>query len=118
HDALPIYHRMRRERVELGRVGVIRTESRARELDDHALHAHAEAERRHTALAAEAGRLHFPLDAPVAEAARNDDAVEADERFDVIGALEMLAIDPLQLHVAPGRPRGVADRLGDREVRV
>ena len=85
---------MRRERVELGRVGVIRTESRARELDDHALHAHAEAERRHTALAAEAGRLHFALDAPVSEAARNDDAVEADERFDVIGALEMLAIDP------------------------
>src|SRR5438309_4293043 len=81
-------HRMRRERIELSRVRVIRAEGRARELDDHALHPHAETERRHTPLAAKARGLDLALDAAVAEAARDDDAVEPDERFDVVGPLE------------------------------
>src|SRR6266542_7120157 len=93
------------ERVELGRVRAIGPERGARELDDHALHAHAEAEGWHPTLPAEADGLHLPLDTPVAKAARNDDAVEADERLDVAVALELLAVDPDQLHVAAGGPR-------------
>src|SRR6266850_1028283 len=113
-----IDHGMRRERVELGRVRILGPEGRARELDDHALHAHAEAERRNFALAAEADGLHFALDAAVAEATGYDDPVEADQRLDVAVALELLAVDPDQLDVAARGPRGVLYRLGDREIRV
>src|ERR1700682_5129801 len=81
-------HRVWREGVELGRIRVVGSEGSARELDDHALHAHAEPERGHLALAAEADRLHLALDAAVAEAARHHDAVEADERLAVAGALQ------------------------------
>src|SRR2546428_49130 len=107
-----------RARFELG--GELRAEVEGviRELDDHALHAHAETERRHLALAAEAHGLHLALDAAVAEAARHDDAVEADERLDVTVALELLAVDPDQLHVAAGGPGRVLHGLGDRQIRV
>src|SRR5712691_8592084 len=72
-------HRVRREGVELGRVRVVRAESGARELDDHALHSHAEAECGDAPFAPETRRLHFALDATVSEAAWDDDAVEPDE---------------------------------------
>src|SRR5919198_2293638 len=106
------------ERVELGGVRVVRSQRGARELDDHALHAHAEAERGHAPLPAEARRLHLSLDAAVAEPARDDDAVEPDERLDVIRTLESLAVDPLETHVTPGGPARVAYRLRDGEVRI
>src|SRR5947209_603489 len=111
-------HRMGREGVELRGVRVVRAEGGTRKLDDHTLHAHAEPECGNAALAAEAGRLDLPLDAAVAKAAGDDDAIEPDERLDVIGPLEVLAVDPLHLHVAACRPRGMAHGLGDREVRV
>ena len=104
---------MWREGVELGRVRVIRAEGGARELDHHALHSHAETERRDASLAAETGRLHLALDAAVSEAAWNDDAIESDERFHVVRAFEMLAVDPLQLHIAAGRPGRVAHGFRD-----
>src|SRR5437879_5294669 len=81
-------HRVRCECIEFRRVRVVRAEGRARELDDHALHPHAETERWHTALATKPCRLDLALDAAVAKAARDDDPVESDERFDVVGALE------------------------------
>src|SRR5512132_514368 len=109
---------MWRERVELGRVRVLGPEGRPRQFNDHALHAHTEPERRHLALAAETNCLHLALDTPVAEAARYDDAVEADEWLDVAVALELLAVDPDQLHVAAGRPRRMLHGLGDRQIRV
>ena len=113
-----IDHGMRRERVEFGGVRVLRAERRARELDDHALHAHAEAQRGEAALATEAGRLHLALDPAVPEAARHHEAVEADERLDVVRALEALAVDPFESHVTARGPGCVADRLRDREVRI
>src|SRR5437879_11817362 len=85
-----IDHRMRSKGVELCRIRVVGPEGRARELDDHALHAHAETERRHLALAAEAHGLHLALDAAVTESARHDDPLEADERLDATVALELL----------------------------
>src|SRR5688572_16765566 len=60
--------RMGRERVEFCRVGVLGPECGARELDDHALHAHTEAQRWHLALATKADGLHPAFDAAVAEA--------------------------------------------------
>src|SRR5688500_11610657 len=110
--------RVRRERVELGRVRVVGPEGLPRELDDHALHAHAEPERGDPLLASEADRLHLALDAAVAEAARHDDSVEADERLDVAIALELLAVDPAKTRRRALGPRGVPDGLDDREVRV
>ena len=113
-----IDHGVRRERVELRGVGVVRSERGTSELYDHALHAHAQAERGNTPLPAESGRLHLALDPAVTEAAGDDEPVEAHQRLDIVGALQSLAIDPLELDVAARCPRRVAHRLGDREVRV
>ena len=104
---------MGRESIELGRVGVVGPERGPRELDDHALHPHAEAERRDAPLSAETRRFHLSFDPAIPESAGHHDAVETHERLDVIRALEMLAVDPLQLHVAPRSPGRVLDRLGD-----
>src|SRR5438128_3248854 len=87
-------------------------------LDGHALHALADAERWDPPLPAEPRRLYLALDAAVAEASRHDDAIEADERLDVVRAFEVLAVGPLQPNVASCGPRRVLDRLGDREIRV
>src|SRR5204862_4609603 len=58
------------------------------------------------------------FDASVPEAARHDQPVQADEGLDVAVALEALAIDPGDLHVAARRPGGVLDRLGHRQIGV
>ena len=50
-------------RVELGRVGVVEAADVARELDRTPLHAEADAEERHLALAGVADRLDLALDA-------------------------------------------------------
>src|SRR5438105_15622642 len=64
-----IDHGVRRERVELRRVGVVRPERGTSELYDHALHAHAQAERGNTPLPAHSGRPHLALDPAVTDAA-------------------------------------------------
>ena len=110
--------RMRRERVEFGRVGVLRPEGRARELDDHALHTHAESQRGHAPLPAETRRFDLPLDAAIAEPARDDQAIQTKQWLHVVRPLEVLAVDPLQPHVAAGGPGRVANGLGDGEIRV
>src|SRR5438067_9086465 len=109
---------MRRERVELGRVRVVGPEGRARELDDHALHAHAEAKRRDLLPAAVAGGLDLAFDAAVSEPAGDHDAVESGERLGVATVLELLAVDPADPHVAPRGPARVPDGFRDRQVRV
>src|SRR5205814_725004 len=83
-----------------------------------ALHAHAQAERGDPLLAAVPRRLHLALDAAVAEATGDHDAVQAGQRLGVAAVLQLLAVDPADLHVAPRRPARVADRLGDGQIGV
>ena len=65
--------RVRREHVELGRVDVVRLQDLARELDDRALQAEAQAEVRDPVVAREVRREDLALDAPMAEAAGHED---------------------------------------------
>ncbi len=62
-----------------------------RRLDHRHLHAEADAEIRHLALAGEARRLDLALGAALAEAARHQDAVDALEMLDRVLLLEDLA---------------------------
>ena len=85
-----------RRRAELGRVGVLDAGEGARRLDDGHLHAEADAEIRHLALAGEAGRPDLALGAALAEAAGHQDAVDALQERRRILALEDLALDPVR----------------------
>ena len=71
---------MRVWRVELGRVGPGEAQLVAGELDGHDLHAEAQAEARDGVLAGVVGGRDLALDAPLAEAAGDDDAVEVRSR--------------------------------------
>src|SRR5207248_9859868 len=73
---------------------------------------------RHLPFASVAHGLHLALDAAVAEATGHDEPIETDERLDVAVALEALAVDPRDLHVAAGGPRRVLHRLRHGEVRI
>ena len=59
----------------LGRVRILQLQHIARVLDDHELHAVAEAEVRDLVFARELYRLYLPLDTGLAEAAGDDDAL-------------------------------------------
>src|SRR2546428_7630092 len=109
---------MRGERVELGRIDVIGAEGRARELDDHALHAHTEAEARDGVLAGIADGPDLALDSPVSEATRDDDAGQADERLEVLVSIEALRVDPVDAHIEAERPACLLQRLGYGPVRL
>ena len=81
--------------VELARRGVVDAGDVACVLDHHALQAQAQAERRDALLARELQRAELALDAADAEAARNDDAVEAAERLGgALGRLAHVGRDP------------------------
>src|SRR2546428_6782240 len=102
---------MRGERVELGRIDVIGAEGRARELDDHALHTHTEAEARDGVLAGIADVPDLALDSPVSEATRDDDPGQTDERLDFLVSLQPLEVAPVDPHIQSGAPACAAQRL-------
>ena len=108
--------RVRREGVELGRVGVSGVEHLAGDVDDGALHAEAEPEIRDQVLAGVPRGEHLALDAAMAEAARHDDAVDTFERRHVL--VEVLAVDPDEVEVGAAVDRRVAQGLDDADVRV
>ena len=89
-------HRLR-ARAELGRAGALHAGQIARRLDHRHLHAEADAEKRHLALAREARRLDLALRAALAEAAGHQDAVHAFQMLDRVLALEDLGVDPVEL---------------------
>ena len=94
--------RVRRLLVVLGAVGVDQARHVAGIVNDGRLHAVADAEVRHLVLAREARGQHLAFEAAVAEAARHQDAVHALQQGHV-GALQVLGLDPLQVH-----PRALA----------
>src|SRR6266403_328004 len=63
-------------RAELGGIGLLDADEIARRFDDSHLHAEADAEIRHVALAGELRRADLALGAALAEAAGHQDAVD------------------------------------------
>src|SRR5688572_22631616 len=91
-------------RAELGRAGALEAGEVARRLDHRHLHAEADAEERHLALAGKTDRRDLALRATLAEAARHQDAMHVLQPGDSVLALEHLGIDPVEMH---------ADIVGD-----
>src|SRR5690606_17983542 len=105
--------------VELGGVGVLQPGEVAGGLDDHALHAEADAEQRDLVLPGVADGADLALYAADAEAAGDEHAVDAVElALGALGGLAVVALDPADVDAGVvGEPAG-AQRLGDRQVGV
>src|SRR5690606_28795601 len=82
--------------AELGRTRMLDADG-ARGLDAGHLHAETDAEIGHLMNAREGGRPDLALRAPLAEAARNEDAVHALEPGRRVLLLEDLGLDPLHV---------------------
>ena len=91
----------------------------ARVLDDHALQAEAQPERRDAVLAGEVQRAELALDAAHAETAGHADAVEVGEvLLGALGGAALVGRDPADRDLGVVGEAAGAQRLGDREVRV
>ena len=105
--------------VELQRVGAVQAGQVPGHLDRHALQAEAQAQGRDAVLAGVPGRADLAFDAADAEAAGDDDAVDAGQRRGRAGRADALvAGHPAQLDPGPVGEAGRPDRLADRQVRV
>src|SRR4051794_15799157 len=113
-----IDHRRVGEHVELGRVGVRRTDDVTRELDDTALQTQAQAQVRNAALARETSSENLALDAAVAETARDEDPGRAAQALVAVLDRQRLRVDPAHDDRAPLGPTRVAQSLRHRHVRV
>ncbi len=105
-------------RAELGRARAFEPGEVARRLDHRHLHAEADAEIRHLALAREARRLDLAFGAALAEAAGNQDAVHRLEMLHRVALLEDLAVEPVELDPDVIGDAAMAQRLGQRFVAV
>ena len=88
--------------------------------DHSALHAEAQTEERHLVFPGILNCLDFSFDSAVAKPARHQNPVDITEIFGqvAVALLDMLGIDPFDLHRgALGNP-GVAQRFGNAHVRV
>ena len=111
-------HGMRRPRFKFGAVGPGQLQHAAGELDHGALHAQADAEVGNFAVSRKATSLHFPLDAPHAEAAGDQNAVDArQERVGVL-RLEFFGLNPLHDHAGRMGEAGMIEGFVDRFVRI
>src|SRR6516162_7653697 len=90
--------------VELGAIGVLQADDIAREFDDGALQAQADAEEGNLALAGIADGIDLAAGAAVIETAGNEDAVHAAE-----DALDAFALDFLRFDFADHDPAVLAD---------
>ena len=104
--------------VELTRVGAGETEDVAGELDRHDLHPQAQAQTRDAVLPGVAGRCDLALHTPLAEAARQHDAVEPGHRLGHQQTLDVVGHDPGDLEIHLMIERCMTKRLGHRQVGV
>mmetsp|Transcript_4320 Transcript_4320/g.13342 ORF Transcript_4320/g.13342 Transcript_4320/m.13342 type:complete len:644 (-) Transcript_4320:155-2086(-) len=114
--------------VKLGRMRVLPAKHCARELDHSDLESQADAKVGHTVLARVLCGKDLALDAAIAKAARNENAVRPSEqlpRGQVLGRvarlhllLQLARLDPVYHELALARVRRVHQRLGDGEVGV
>src|SRR5260221_403612 len=105
-------------RPELGRARAREPGQVARRLDHRHLHAEADAEKRHAPLAREARRLDLALGAALAEAAGDEDAVDAFDLDDRVLLLEDLGIERIELDAHIVGDAAMGERLGQRFVAV
>src|SRR5262245_20079406 len=110
--------RVRGLRGELGRVGVLEPQDVAGILDHRALHAEADAEERHAALAREADGLDHPVDATQAEAARDEDAVHGGHLLLHPAPHQPVRLDPVQAHARVVGDAAVGQRFVEALVGV
>ena len=104
--------------VHLGGVGIVEAEDVAGELDDHALHAEAYAECGHVVLAAPAECDELSVDAALAEAGSDDNAVEVAEALVDICVGELLGVYVDEVELVAGICRGVEKGLADRLIGI
>ena len=104
---------------ELAGVGVGVAQNVAGELHDHDLHTEADAEVGDIVLAGVLCGLYHAFDAAVAKAAGDDDAVHVRKGFPA-GCLigQVLALDPLDLHLAVVLEAGVVEAFHDGQIGV
>src|SRR5216684_2611984 len=105
-------------RPELGRARALEPGEVARRLDHRHLHAEADAEIGHEPLARETRGLDLALGAALAEAAGDEDAVDAFELDDRVLLLEDLGIEPIQIDAHIVGDAAMGQRLGQRFVAV
>ena len=82
-----------RVKIHLHRVGVLKAEDVACELDDHALHAQTDAECGHIVLTAPLQGHELAFDAALSESGSHDDAVHVAETLVDISFGEFLGVD-------------------------
>ena len=104
--------------VELAGVGVGEAADGACKLDDRDLHTQADAEIGDIVRAGIVRGRDLALNAAVAEAAGHENAVAAAEHFLYIIARDRLAVNPLNVHARAVDIAGVAQRLGDGQIRI
>ena len=104
--------------VKLAGVGVGEAADGARKLDDRDLHTQADTEIGDVVRAGVVRGRDLALDAAVAEAAGHENAVAAAEHFLYIIARDRLAVNPLNVHARAVDIAGVAQRLGDGQIRI
>src|SRR5262245_56190389 len=107
---------MRRIFVELGRMGSGQPDDIPSELDRRALHAQANAEEGDPAFTDVMNGFNFAFDAPLAEAAGDEDAVVTGKQLGSAFALDFLALDPAHADLTFMVNAGVVERLVNRLV--
>ncbi len=104
--------------LELGRVRPGEPGDVACEVDRHCLQTQADTETRHRVLPGVAGSSDLAFDAAVAEAARDDDAVEVTQLPVGEQPFDALRLDPLDLDLRAVVEAGMLQALHDRQVGV
>ena len=85
--------------IHLGRIGLTQSKHITGKLDDHALHAKADAECGNIVLATPLQGYKLALDASLAESRRNDYAVERRQQLIDIAGIELLGVDIHELEL-------------------
>ncbi len=109
--------RVRARAVELGAVRTRQTGDVARVLDDRELHPQADAEIRDAVHPCMAHRLDLAVDAALAEAAGNQDRIDAVE-LDGAVTLQVLGLDEADVDPRPRAQPRVHQRLAERDVGI
>ena len=104
--------------VHLGAVGVSQTQHVAGELDDHALHTQANAERGHIVLAAPTQGDKLALNASLPKSWSDHNAIVVGEQFIDVAVVDVLTVDVVQLEAAVMIGTGMQQTLVDALVGI
>ena len=104
--------------VKLPGVGIRKAGNIAREFDHRGLHSEADAEIGQILLPRVFRGADHPLYASRTKTARNDNAVHIVQQLIGVVVVDLLRIDPLDLHLGIAVDSGVLERLRHRQIRV